>query len=600
MSTIHATALHAQGPRPIWSRLKPHMTWVALLAPSLLFLLALFIYPVVQVLFLSIKEPSGAFTAANYIKLASSPVYVHSLWVTFLLAFWTTAISVIGGYPIAYLLASGAPRLRQKILILVMLPFWTSFLVRSFAWMVLLGRQGAINDFLMKLGLIDRPLALMYNYTGALVGMVHALMPLFILAAAPVMSRIDRNVVNAAATLGAGTSQSFWRIYFPLSLPGVAAGGILVFVSALGFFITPSLLGGRQETVITRMIIREVQEGMNWGFSGALSVLLLVTALIFFVIYDRVAGLSTLTGEGAKQDGGASATGRRITAALAVVGDYVEQILRRVMPLRADRPQPKVGGRVLGGLAILVLGFLILPILFVIPVSFTKQSFLGWPPVLWSWQWYERFLESPLWLPATIRSVIVGIASGALATVLGTLAALALNQRAMRWRGLWLALLILPMMVPRVILSVGLFYLFAPLGLVGSLLGVILAHTVLALPYVVITVMAVLKDYDLRLDHAAWTMGAWRWQTFRRVQLPLIQGGVVAAFLFGFVTSFDDLTVALFVTAGLTSTLPKEMWDAATMQVNPELAAVSTVTLGIVLLIVLCAERLRSRGAPGA
>lgn len=577
------------------ARWRRHAPWLLLLAPAVVFLAALFLYPVFQVLWLSIKNGAGAFTTENYVKLGASPVYLQSLWVTFKLSFWTTVICVVGGYPVAYLLVTAARTTRQRLLILVMLPFWTSFLVRSFAWMVLLGRQGAINNLLISLGITDAPIAMIYNFAGALTGMVHALMPLFILAAAPAMARIDRNYVSAAATLGAGVSQAFWRVYFPLSMPGIAAGGILVFVSALGFFITPTLLGGRGETVITRIIIREVQEGLNWGFAGALSVLLLGATLLFFVLYDRLVGLSTLSDEETTKDSGTNKATRVILSAVADGSELVERAIRRLRPVRPDKPPRRFGGAAVAALGFLVTGFLVLPILFVVPVSFTKQSFLGWPPVLFSWQWYQGLLDSPLWVSATIRSIVVGLGAAALATVLGTLAAFALGHSNMRGRSFWLALLISPMMVPRMILAVGLFYLFAPLGLVGSAYGLTLSHAVLALPYVVVTVMAVLKGYDHRLDQAAWTMGAWKWQTFRRIQLPLIQGGIVAAFLFGFVTSFDDLTLALFVTAGLTATLPKQMWDAATMQVNPELAAVSTVTFLLVLVVVVLAEKLRGR-----
>jgi putative spermidine/putrescine transport system permease protein len=195
-----------------------------------------------------------------------------------------------------------------------------------------------------------------------------------------------------------------------------------------------------------------------------------------------------------------------------------------------------------------------------------------------------------------LRSVVIGIAAGLMATILGTLAAYAMVHRRIRWRAFWLALVMLPMMVPNIVIGIGIFYLFAPLGLVGSGAGLALAHTVIALPYVVVTVLAVLKGYDQRLSQAAWTLGAGNWDTLRRIQLPLIRAGVFAAFLFAFVKSFDDLTVALFVTAGLTSTLPKEMWDAATTEVNPELAAVSTVVLVVVLAVVALAEWGRRRG----
>ena len=203
-----------------WATFRAHLPWLALLFPAVLFLLLLFMVPVGQVLWLSLKDSGGQLTGGNYAKLVMAPVYLQSLWITFKLSFWTTVVCVVGGYPVAHLLATAAPSSRQKLLILVLIPFWTSYLVRSFSWMVLLGRQGVINSMLTGLGLTDQPLSMIYNYAGALIGMVNALMPLFILAAAPVMARIDRNYLSAAATMGAGHV----AIVLANLLPALAAG----------------------------------------------------------------------------------------------------------------------------------------------------------------------------------------------------------------------------------------------------------------------------------------------------------------------------------------------------------------------------------------
>ena len=265
--------------------------------PLLAFLLALFLYPVWQLLAISFTDSKGAFSLAHYARLFASPVYVQVLIITFKVAAWTTLFCVVAGYPVAYLLATTRPNTRGMLILWVLLPFWTSFLVRTFAWIVLLGRNGAVNKWLTGLGIIDAPLSLIYNFTGVMIGMTHALMPLAILTMTSVMQQIPTNLVPAAGTLGARGGQAFWRIYFPLSLPGVAAAGLLVFITALGFFITPALLGGARETMITQVIIENIQSTLNWGFAGAVSMLLLTTSLVVFVLYDRMLGLSTLVGE---------------------------------------------------------------------------------------------------------------------------------------------------------------------------------------------------------------------------------------------------------------------------------------------------------------
>ena len=222
---------------------------------------------------------------------------------------------------------------RTGCLFWVLLSFWTSFLVRTFAWVVLLGRNGVINQVLLGLGIIDRPLSLLYNFSAVIVGMVHALMPLAVLTMLSVMENIDRRLPSAAATLGARPGTVFWKVYFPLSLPGVAAGALMVFVTAIGFFITPTLLGGRHQTMITQLIIDQVMQALNWGFAGAISVLLLAVVLLVFLIYDRMVGLSTMAGgssaaRGPKHGGGWS---RKLgDVILTALGNATDAVDRRI------------------------------------------------------------------------------------------------------------------------------------------------------------------------------------------------------------------------------------------------------------------------------
>jgi putative spermidine/putrescine transport system permease protein len=578
--------------------------------PLLLFVAALFVYPVAQILWLSVFDASGNPTLANYARLATTPVYLQTLGITFQIAAWTTLFALLAGYPVAYLLATSSARTRDTLTLLVLMPFWTSFLVRTFAWMILLGRNGAVNRLLISLGITDAPVSLIFNFTGVMIGMVHAMMPLGILAMLSVMQTIDDTLVKAARTMGARGGQAFWRIYFRLSLPGVAAAGLLVFITALGFFITPALLGGRRETMIAQVIIAVIQELLNWRFAGALAVVLLAAAGIVFYLYDRLLGMSTLSGGAAAADlagGGGrgviprlgAALGELLIAALGWLSDRLAELGEAVLPARSGRRQGRLARLLLwlaGGLIIL---FLCLPSFFVIPVSFTAGTFIEFPPSGFSLRWYETYLGSPGWVDATIRSLVVALATGLLATVLGTAAAFVLVRQRLAGRMAILTLILAPLVLPRIIIAVALFYLYARLNLVGTILSLVLGHTVLAVPYVVITVMAVLKTYDERLDQAAWSLGASKWRTLRHITLPQIRGGIIAGFLFAFITSFDELTVALFVTGGSTSTLPRQMWNDLLLQVNPTLAAVSTVILVLVTLFIIVAELLRRRAVAG-
>ncbi len=572
--------------------------------PAMLFLGFFFVYPVVQLLGLSIIDNQGALTAEHYTRLFDKTIYGQVLWITLKVAAWTTLLAIIAGYPVAYLLATVKGSLRNTLLVWVLMPFWTSFLVRTFAWIVLLGRRGAINDFLTSFDLVDVPLRLIYNFPGVMIGMVHALMPLCVLTMLSVMENIDANLPKAAATLGARGGQSFWRIYFPLSLPGVGAGALLVFITALGFFITPQLLGGAREQMIVQVIIFQIQEVLNWAFAGAVSVLLLITVLIIFYLYDRLLGLSTLAGDTV---GSQAATERNpigklgrwlggyFIAFMAGLCERVGQVYELVFPAKADKPRPPISRYVLWFGAVLVIIFLAVPAFFVIPVSFTEATFLTWPPKGFSLQWYELVFETPEWIAAIGRSLAVATLASGLGMLLGVPVAFLLARRQFFGKSTLFAFLVSPIIIPHIITAVGLFYLYAKIGLVGTTLGLILGHTVLAVPYVVVTVMAVLKNYDQRLDQAAWTLGASKLRTLWHVTFPIIRAGLIAAFMFAFIISLDELTIALFVTGGEVTTLPKKMWDDAILQVSPSLAAVATLMLIFMTAIILVSEYLRRR-----
>ncbi|KAB7615138.1 ABC transporter permease, partial [Verminephrobacter sp. Larva24] len=244
---------------------------------------------------------------------------------------------------------------------------------------------------------------------------------------------------------------------------------------------------------------------------------------------------------------------------------------------------------------VLALLFLSVPALLMIPLSVAGRSGLNWPPSGFSLQYYQELLAAPLWLQAGLRSLIVGLGASALALLIGTPAALLLARSTMRGKSLLLAFVLSPIIVPRMIIAVGLFYFFAKVGLVGSSFGLVLGHTVIAVPYVVLTMMAVLRNYDMRLDLAAQSLGARPWQTLRHVTFPILAAGLMSSFLFAFATSFDELTISLFASGGMSATLPKQFWDQVTLQISPVIAAVSTCLLAFIAVLLRVADRLRRR-----
>jgi putative spermidine/putrescine transport system permease protein len=568
------------------------------LLPLLVFLFVLMALPVGRLLLLSFEAKGGSFTLDHYERLFAADIYIQVLLITFKIAAWTTLFAIVFSYPVAFLIATSEDKMKAKLLVWVLLPFWTSFLVRTFAWLVLLGRNGAINDLVRALELAEKPITLLYTLPSVLVGMTHALMPLCILTMVSVMEGIDQNLTKAALTLGARRGTAFWRVYFPLSLPGVTAGALLVFITALGFFITPAFLGGRRETMITQIIIQQVMEILNWNFAGAVSLLLFITAMIVFVAYDRLVGMSSLAGDTTAREGQGttSALSRLSLRLLGLLGRLTDIVAVPVERLaRARRSKGRPGRILLWMVAISTLLFLTAPALVMVPISFTERPMIDWPPAGFTFHWYAAYWESPQWVAATARSFTVALASAVIATAIGTPAAFVLARQAFLGKAIALGFILSPLIIPRVIIAVALFYLYARLGLIGTELGLVLGHTVLAAPYVVITMMAALKNYDRRYDLAAASLGANPARTLLRVTFPLLRAGLIASFLFAFITSFDELTIALFVTGGLTTTLPKQMWDDGLLRITPTLAAVSTLLLVFSSAIILLTERLQRR-----
>ena len=246
-----------------------------LIAPAVLFILFFFALPLGRMFQLSLFDPD--FTLAHYAEFLEVPAYLLVMLNTVVLALNVALICLVLGYPVAYTINSTSPRTRRLFLIPVMLPYLTSLMVRTYAWMVLLGREGLVNQFLALFAL--GPFKMMNNSFGVYVGMVHVLLPLMILPLCNTMRNIDMRLVHAAEGLGATPFQAFWRVFVPLSLPGVAAGLCLVFIVALGFFVTPAVLGALENMTVSMLIENQVGTGLNWGFASALAVLLLVTTM---------------------------------------------------------------------------------------------------------------------------------------------------------------------------------------------------------------------------------------------------------------------------------------------------------------------------------
>jgi putative spermidine/putrescine transport system permease protein len=258
----------------------------------------------------TIKRLSGRYTASYFLssvdaksgedgvemKPADEQIYLFLLKRTMILSVTITFTCMLFGYPIAWLLANLPVRTSNLLMILVLLPFWTSLLVRTSSWIVLLQQQGVINDILVTIGIVsdDNRLDMMFNATGTVIAMTHILLPFMILPLFSVMKTIPPTYLRAAKSLGANDWTAFWRVYFPQTIPGIGAGSILVFILSIGYYITPELVGGTSGVFISNRIAYHISSSLNWGLGAALGTMLLVVVLVLYGVYDKIVGIDNV------------------------------------------------------------------------------------------------------------------------------------------------------------------------------------------------------------------------------------------------------------------------------------------------------------------
>jgi putative spermidine/putrescine transport system permease protein/spermidine/putrescine transport system permease protein len=269
-----------------------------LCSPALLLVLVIMVLPVGWLFWLSFLGDDGSFTLEHYQRMVESKSYARIFRNTFEVSLLTTGICILAGYPLAYFLSQLPRRMANLCLITVLLPFWTSLLVRTYAWLVLLQRKGLINEWAMDIGLWDEPVKLVHNMTGTLIGMVHIMLPFLILPVYGSMRAINRDYLKAAANLGASPTQAFWQVFLPLSLPGLFAGALIVFVLCLGFFVTPAVLGGGKVVMVSMRIATNIEFFFNWGAASALGVVLLLMTLAILGAATKLLRFDQLLGGG--------------------------------------------------------------------------------------------------------------------------------------------------------------------------------------------------------------------------------------------------------------------------------------------------------------
>jgi putative spermidine/putrescine transport system permease protein len=530
-----------------------------LMAPIVAFLAVFFVWPVLLVLANSFGGDAGP--VGEYVEFFTSSTYVRIVFRTIVVALLVTGLCLLIGYPYAYLMVRTKGWTLAILTGVVLLSFFTSVMVRSFAWIVMLQRNGIIDRTAQWIGLDG--LVLRGTTTGVTIAMVQVMLPFMIFPLYSAMAGIDTRLERAATSLGATKWTTFRDIWFPLSMPGVIGGSVIVFVTSLGFYVIPGLVGSPSNQLLSHLIYSLINTVLNIPLASAASVVMLLMALL--VVLPAMLRFD-VTGSTASRF--ASDEGR-------------------------GGPQSVW----LWLWAALVIALLLVPGLVVIPLSFPENRSFAFPPDGFSWKWYANFFSSRQWWGSFILSLQVAVMVTLVATVLSVLAALALRRSSVRVRMAIRALVLTPRIVPGIIIALAVYGLFLDWRLNITVTGFVIAHTIMALPFAFIPIAATLEQFDSRFEQAAASLGASRLTTFFRIILPLISTGMLTGALFAFVISFDEVVVSLFVGGVGMRTLPVQMYNSVANDIDPTIAAASTMLLLLTAVMVIASTIITQRRA---
>ncbi|MDB5820744.1 MAG: Binding-protein-dependent transport system inner rane component [Rhizobacter sp.] len=572
---------------------------------------------------LSLADGPGLARLAHFKRVIAVSLYGDSLVRTFGIAAAVAAICAFFGYPTALLIHRAKGAWKLALTAAVVLPYFISVLIRTYSWMVLLGRNGPINKLLLGIGLIDAPLPLIFNRASVLISISAVLLPLMVLTVLGSLSRVDPLLHRAAVASGAAPLAAFWRVLFPQTLPGLLAGVLLVFISVLGFFITPSLLGGPADQMFAMHITQQADFLASGGFLQALAALLLAVTLVVIAVAGRLLGLEFIWGGVRRRRQSVMSVAALVTAAepevqmdhdsrgahlpqtahasrrdttlgrsgslpstrgpSTLLADIVGWPLLRLL----DRMPAWLGTLASTGIAAIALASLLLPILVAAFISFSNAVYMTFPPPSYSLRWYDKFFSDSVWMSSLATSVGIGLLSAAVSVVVGTAAALALVRSNLPAKSLWMAFFVSPLIVPGVVLGLSLYSLFLRFDLLGTAWGLAAAHSTGGIALVLVIVAASLQAVDRRQEQAAAVHGASPWRVFWLVTLPAIRPSVAAAGFFAFLHSFDDLVFSMFLSGTHLSTLPLRLWANVNYKLDPLPAVVATFEVAAIVLALL-------------
>ncbi|WP_255171357.1 ABC transporter permease subunit [Natrononativus amylolyticus] len=603
--------------------------WYALSYP-LFWLVAIFLVPLALLVVFSfyVNIPGGSyrpgFTLDNYARFLSvnlsagwppieTNLYLRQLWLTIEISLVTAAVSLLLGYPIAYyLVRMERPWLRSALLITIISSLWVTYVIRAYAWQVILASGGILSSIGVATGLLAEPRSFYPGYWGLVVGMVYVFLPFMILTLYSSIRNIDGELLEASKNLGAGPTTTFRRVTLPLSKNGIVSGLALVFILALGAYVMPRLLGSSAERTLPVLIEAQIMGEQNYPFGAAMSIGLIVVVLAFLWVMVRFTNLTTASlggNEVAEADGGrpdpaayessgAGSTvrdGLRSAAAAVGITRLTRSVGRRV-DAAVTRVDARTRERVIWTASRLYVGaamtFIAAPLAIIIAVSVTPEQFLTFPPGGFSMQWYVEFFTDSTWVLALLNSLGIAAAVALLSTTIGGTLAFALDRYEYRWRTVFGTFGILPILVPPVIVGVAFLIFFLELGFAGTRTSIIIAHGIFYAPFPFILISQGLDELDRVYEEAAMNLGASPMRTVRTVTYPLLRANVVSGALFAFILSLNEYIIAWLLSLFLVDTIPIQLFNSLRYGYSPTIAAASVVFIALTVVVMVAIDRL--------
>ncbi|WP_245364231.1 ABC transporter permease subunit [Sinorhizobium americanum] len=561
--------------------------------PLVILLIGFLIIPLSYIVWGSFEGSKLNFS--HYIRVFVSETNLNILLHTLETGLIVTVVSIATGYPVAYLLTKLRSRALSTISVFILIPLFTAFLIRTYAWMVILGREGIINNTLIWLGLTSEPLPLLNTTLAVVIGMAHVFIPMSIFTMYSSMVRIDHEFARAAQILGAKPVQAFLRVYFPLTLPAVFSAGILIFITAIGFYITPALLGGPSDTMISQLIVAQMTTLLNFelGYSSSIVLLLVTIAILFvaslFIPLEMIWSSSTVTESSDGRRAGARLF-NGVKRALSPLLTFTETVVHIT-----TKPLLTRSAGWLWAYTIVILVFLTSPLIVVVILSFSSSPFVVFPPPGFSLQWWEKLANATDWHRSFLFSIQLGLTAAFVATFIGTMGAFWLVRTRFFFKRMLFLFSLSPLMVPVVIIATSLYVFEARLHILGTFVGLVMGHVLLSVPYVIVVMAAALRNFDQTLEPAAAVHGARPLQVLRFVTLPILKPALLTAGLLAFLTSFDELLVGIFLLGRQTPTLPIKFWGDIKYQIDPLLSAASTLIVVLVTASIITVQWIRER-----